>query len=285
MLERSRPISRRAFLATVGSAAAYVVAVTRPRLRASEQPRGAFRFLVVNDLHHASAECDPFFEELVTQMRGHGPVGFCLIVGDLADKGRPESLRAVRRTFGGLGAPIYPVPGNHDCDLEQNTRAYDEVFPDRLNYHFEQGGWQFIGLDSTDGNNWGQTQVQPATLAWLDETLPRLDRARPTVLFTHFPLAPVANALLTPTNAAEVVARFEGWNLRCAFTGHYHARTETPHGNGALITNACCARVRDNHDRTVPEGYLLCTAHADGALEREFVRFTRAEASVAATPA
>jgi hypothetical protein len=50
-----------------------------------------------------------------------------------------------------------------------------------------------------------------------------------------------------------------------------------------LLTNACCARVRDNHDRTVPEGYLLCTAHPDGMLEREFVRFAPAENSVAAS--
>jgi predicted phosphodiesterase len=282
MPARPHPVSRRAFLGTLGSALA--VAGLGGCKSAAARPPATFRFLVVNDLHHGSAECDPFFAQLIAQMRGHGPVEFCLVVGDLADKGRPESLRAIRDAFAKLNTPMYCVPGNHDCDVEQNTRLYSEVFPDRLNYHFAHEGWQFIALDSTHGNNWGDTQIQPATLAWLDQTLPRLQRTKPTVVFTHFPLAPVANARLTPTNAAEVVARFDGWNLRGALTGHYHARTETPHGasGGILLTNACCARMRDNHDRTIPEGYLVCTAHPDGAMEREFVRFTPAELSAAA---
>lgn len=281
MPERSPKFSRRAFLGTLGSTFAIASLGGCANQRVA-RPTAPFRFLVVNDLHHASPECDPFFAQLIAQMRGHGAVEFCLVVGDLADKGRPESLRAMRDAFAQLGAPIHPVPGNHDCDEEQNTRLYAEIFPGALNYHFAHAGWQFIGLDSTHGNNWGDSQIQPATLAWLDATLPQLDRTKPTVVFTHFPLAPVAFARLTPTNAAEVVARFADWNLRCAFTGHYHGCTETPspRGDGVVLTNACCARVRDNHDHTTAEGYLLCTAHPGGTLEREFVRFAPAEHSM-----
>jgi hypothetical protein len=237
----------------------------------------------VNDLHHASPECDPFFAQLVEQMRGHGEVAFCLVVGDLADKGQPESLRAVRDAFARLGAPMHCVPGNHDCDVEQNTRLFDAEFPEQRNQRLDHEGWQFLGLDTTDGNKWGDTTIQPSTFAWLDAALPHLDRAKPTVLFTHFPLVPGLHPRLplTPGNAGELIARFEGWNLRCAFTGHYHARTERAEGAATLLTNCCCARVRDNHDGSIPEGYLLCSAQPDGGLQREFIRFAPAELSAA----
>lgn len=275
-------ITRRTFLGSLGSAAALAGLGACAGLR-----RSPFRFLVVNDLHHASVDCDPFFARLVDDMRRHTDAQFCLIVGDLADQGRPESFRAIRDAFARLERPVYCVPGNHDCDQEKNTHLYAGIFPGQLNHRFDHAGWQFVGLDTTDGNNWGSTTIQPATFAWLDATLPQLDRQAPTVLFTHFPLVPGVHPTLplTPGNATDLVARFDGWNLRCAFTGHYHARTERSHGNATLLTNCCCARVRDNHDGTIPEGYLRCTAHPDGTIERELIRFAPAERSMPADPA
>lgn len=272
-----RPVSRRSFLR--GLAATLTVAGITRAARAATRTNPGFRFLVVNDLHHATPECDPFFAGLVEQMRGHGRVEFCLLVGDLTDQGQPRSFVAIREAFGKLGCPVYAVPGNHDCDVDQTTAIYLRHFPRRLNYEFSREGWQFIGLDSTDGNKWGGSSIQPKTFAWLDAALRRLDPARPTVLFTHFPLIADVNPKLTPVNAGELLDRFAHWNLRAAFSGHYHARTERAVRSAAVLTNACCSRVRGNHDGTIPEGYLLCTAHPDGALEREFVRFVPAERS------
>lgn len=263
--------SRRTVLRWVGSlGAAAFAAPSYATLRAQQ----AFRFIVVNDLHHATAECDPFFASLVSQMRSHGPLDFCVIGGDIADTGRPESFVAVRDAFAKLAVPIYTVPGNHDCDVEKTTRLYSEVFPDRLNYTFSHRGWQFIAFDSTEGNNYQKTRIGDATLAWLDRTLPTLDRARPTVVVTHFPLA--ADVNLAPLNTADVLTRLQGFNLRATFNGHFHARIERRVGDVPLITNACCSRMRDNHDNSLEEGYLLCSASADGRLSWEFVEFLAA---------
>src|SRR5688572_27220998 len=259
--QSARPLSRRSLLRLAPLSMAGWWASSAIRLEASQD---AFRFLVVNDLHHASAECDPFFRGLVTQMGTHGSVDFCLIVGDLADTGRPESFAAVRDIFGGLRVPLYTVPGNHDCDVEKNTNLYSQAFPGRLNYAFTHKDWQFVGLDSTEAEKWEKTRISDTTLTWLDTTLPTLDAARPTVLFTHFPVAAGVN--LAPINAADVLTRFSRFNLRAAFTGHYHARVERRQGDAALLTNVCCSRMRDNHDGTLEEGYLLCTGHANGRL-------------------
>ncbi len=291
MADLPASMNRRSFLAGVSAAGAFLV--TRrvdgaaPDASAGgpgggQVPRGAFRFLVVNDLHHAGPECDPFFEQLVGQMRSHQDVAFCLIGGDLSDKGRPESFAAIKRIFAGLGTPVHTVPGNHDNDEAGDTSLYTATFPDALNHAFEHRGWQFIGLDSTESYNWGDTHISPATLAFLDDCVPGLDRKAPTVVFTHFPLA--EDVRLAPVNARAVLDRLAPLNLRAAFCGHYHSRTIRRHGAALLVTNVCCARVRSNHDGTRPEGYLLCTAHADGRLVQEFVEFRPATENPAAPP-
>jgi len=274
------PRTRRAFLRQMTSLVAAGVGANALRAQSTTTADPSFRFIVINDLHHGSAACDPFFQQLITQLRGHESIEFCLIVGDLADTGRPESFATIRDFFAELPYPFHTVPGNHDCDIENTTRLYSEVFPHQLNYRFDHKGWQFVAFDSTDGNKWGGTTIQPHALAWLDATLPELDPSKPTVGFTHFPLSDAARQDLTPLNAPEVLARFDDLNLRCMFNGHFHARTEGHHGEAVVLTNACCSRMRDNHDGSLPEGYIICTAHADGTLDREFVEFAPAIHSV-----
>src|SRR5262249_28104066 len=140
---------------------------------------------------------------------------FCLIVGDLAEDGKAAELTPVRDAFKELGLPVYQVIGNHDYQPPNDRKAYEEIFPDRLNYRFEHRGWQFVGLDSSDGTNSIGVFVQPATLKWLDEHVPKLDAKKPTVIFTHFPFGP-----LTPSrimNADEVLGRFKELNLQAVF--------------------------------------------------------------------
>lgn len=270
------PTSRRSFLKIASlSLAGGAFIRCKPGGPASESPVSPFRFIVVNDLHHATEECTPFLDALVAHMRGQGPVDFCLIVGDLADTGLRESLVAVRDAFAKLGAPIHAVPGNHDCDLEENSRLFSEIFPGQLNQAFAHGGWQFIGLDSTDGKAWNDTRIGSEALGFLEGAAAAFDRAAPTVLFTHFPLAP--DVRMASLNSGEVFARLEGFNLRCTFSGHYHARTERNHGDTPVLTNTCCSRVRAPHDDTLAEGYLICTAHPDGRLVRDFIEYQPAE--------
>ncbi len=63
-----------------------------------------------------------------------------------------------------------------------------------------------------------QHAVSAETLAWLDSTLAEMDRLRPTVMLTHFPvaagIATPNGVVMTPLNAEEVLARFEPFNLR-----------------------------------------------------------------------
>lgn len=264
-------MNRRSALTRLGLGAALGLGLwpgcQSPKAKTGER---RFQFVVANDLHHADAGCDPWFAALVRQMRGHVDAEFALLCGDLADNAVPASLAAVRDHFRQLGRPFHAQIGNHDHSTPTDRRAYEQNFPDQINYAFEHRGWQFIGIDTTQGVDWEKTRVQPATFAWLDRELPRLDPGRPTVVFTHFPLG--HGVRMAPLNAHDVLGRFVKFNLRGVFSGHYHAYTICHHREAEVLTNRCCARVRGNHDDSKEKGYWLVTAGAEG-LSREFVPF------------
>lgn len=291
----ANPINRREALRQMSAGTLLALGLWPGALRAEGQGNsGAFRFIVVNDTHCLSLECEAYLAGVVAQMNTE-QADFCLHAGDLTDKGDRRCMEAVKRVFTGLNGPVYPVIGNHDYITPTDRGPYTDVYPKRLNYFFEHGGWQFVALDSTEGQLYEKTAIQPEALRWVDDTLPRLDKKKPTVLFTHFPLgagtkpqsagapesilrvvqdlsAAVVTVKYRPTNADDLLDRFRDFNLRAAFSGHYHAFTECRRGETVLTTNRCCALKRDNHDGSKEKGYFVCTAR-EGRVERRFVEY------------
>lgn len=228
----------------------------------------SFRFLVVNDTHYMSDDCGDWLQKVVVQMKTHANTDFCLLVGDLVEVGHRSHLGAVADIFDSLGMPLYTQIGNHDYLTDQDRSGYEAVFPKSLNYWFDHRGWQIVGFDSTQGTSYEGTSIQPGTLAWLRTTLPRLDPARPTMIFTHFPLG--AGVKYRPKNSDEALDLFREHNLRAVFNGHFHGTTEREWNSASIVTNKCCALKRNNHDGTSEKGYFLCTVQ-EGTLSKEFV--------------
>jgi hypothetical protein len=268
---RRQPKWTRRQLLRLGAGALLAAGSWPGALRAEEDGHpGDFHFAALNDVHYRDRRCGVWLEGVVRQLKAHREgIAFCLVVGDLAEDGLAEQLSPVRDHFKDLGVPTYAVIGNHDYRTQEDRKAYEELFPDRLNYHFEHGGWQFIGLDTTDGRRARGVAAPAATLRWLDAALPRLDRRKPTVVFTHLPLGPWVIYRLT--DADDVLARFKEFNLQAVFNGHFHALTERRVGRTLLTTNRCCSFSRENHVGPKEKGYFLCHAR-DGKVERTFVQ-------------
>ena len=269
-LAMSSPLSRRQFL-RLGAGALLAAGLWPGCARFSNNGRGgAFRFAVLNDCHFYTPRCPAWFERVRASLRSHSPrPEFCLVVGDLVEHGTREEFGPMREILQSFGIPFHAVIGNHDYASDTDRSAWDEVFPRTLNYAFEHRGWQFIGLDSTQGRQYQGTKVQPATLSWLDAQLPKLQPSSPTILFSHFPFG--SQVTYRPTNADAVLERFRAFNLLAVFDGHFHGFTEKQLGHTVLLTNRCCSISTGNHDGTTEKGYFLCDAK-DGQTTRQFVQ-------------
>lgn len=229
-----------------------------------------FCFIAVNDFHYIDGECGKWLETaVVPRMKQCSPTPeLCLVSGDFTDDGTPEQLTAVREVFKGLDMPVYGVIGNHDWRTQTDRQPYEETFPGRVNYAFEHRGWQFLGLDTTEGLKATKTNIPESTLQWLDQQLPKLDKQRPIILMSHFPLGPgVRNR---PVNADALLDRFKELPLRAAFCGHWHGATERELRDAVLTTGKCCSLKKANHDRTKEKGFLFCQIKA-GQISRTFV--------------
>ena len=265
----TRGINRRSFLSlTAGTLLAG--AAWPGRLRAADNGKGsAFSFVALNDVHFSTPKCPGWMERVTASIKTLTPAPeLCLMIGDLADGGIPSELGPMRDALRSLGMPFHTVIGNHDYVTDTDRAAYEELFPGTLNYHFEHRGWQFVALDTTFGTKFDKTNVQPATFGWLDQKLPTLKPALPTVLFTHFPLG--AGVPMRPLNADAVLDRFKDFNLAAVLNGHHHGFTERTRGATVINTNRCCSISKANHDGSKEKGYFLCRV-ADGKFDRKFV--------------
>jgi len=225
------------------------------------QPRD-FHFIVVNDIHYFDNRCGDWLQGALLKMKSHPEKpDFCAIVGDLAELGSPSQFAAVRDLFSTLHIPVFCVPGNHDYATYTDRSAYEQFYPKSINYRFEHKGWQFVALDTTQGQTAFQSRIQAPTLNWIDTTLPDLDKTKP--------LGP--NVMVRPVNADTVLDCFLHFNLQAVLSGHWHGFTERHVREATLTTNKCCSFHRSNHDGTKEKGYFLCAAK-DGTVSRTFVQ-------------
>lgn len=236
-------------------------------LRASE-PGSNFSFIVANDLHSFDEKCLPWFEQTVKRMNGHSEKPeFLAMCGDLAEDGTAKQLDQIKRVFAQVKLPLFAMPGNHDYLKSGERTHYDDLFPKQLNQAFTMHGWQFLTLDTTEKTKYENTVISAETIKWVDGELPKLEKKKPLVIMTHFPLG--EGVKMRPKNADELLKRFLEYNLRGVFSGHYHALTEKTVGDATLVTNRCCAFSRNNHDGTKEKGYFLVRVK-DGELIRDF---------------
>lgn len=239
-------------------------------LAAGDPSSGTFNFAAVNDLHYFNDKCGPWFTRMVQTMKAQaGGIDLVLISGDLVEDGTREQQGAIKDILDTLKVPYYVVVGNHDYQSQNNRQAYEQLHPDRLNYTFEHQGWQFVGLDTSEGQKGQGVSAPKETFTWLDTELPKLDQKKPTIILTHFPLSFGVPIMLK--NGKAVLERFIHHNLQAVYSGHFHGFTELKSGQTVLTTNKCCSFHRENHDKTPQKGFFACSVK-EGQVKRRFVQ-------------
>jgi 3',5'-cyclic AMP phosphodiesterase CpdA len=156
----------------------------------------------------------------------HSDAEFCVLTGDLVDKGDDEGYRELRRILSKLKVPFHPMIGNHDC-RETFLFSFPEVEAD------ESGFVQYV-VPTAVGDFFLLDSVEPGTdighlcgrrLAWLEDRLKEAsDRA--VYLFMHHPPFDIGLKgldrirLREPDRLASLIGRFP--NVRHLFFGHVH---------------------------------------------------------------
>jgi len=235
--------------------------ISIPKLLQTTPLRSAepvFVFGVLNDLHLMTPDCAKFLKAVLTHLKAQG-ADFCLVAGDLTEKGDLENMEAVKDTSLNVGLTCYPVPGNHDYSTSSDKSNYEKTFPDRLNYTFSYKGWQFVGLDSTEGQKYQNTTISQETIQWLTKQINQLSSTAPTVVFTHFPLIPFVP--FSPNNSETVLKLLKTLNVKAIFCGHYHGYVRVGLNSTEICINYCCSLKRNNHDGTSVKGYYLCKVY------------------------
>jgi 3',5'-cyclic AMP phosphodiesterase CpdA len=250
---------RRAWLAL-----ALATGLTGLLVRAADQPQVAaagFWFAEASDIHITDTKSVEIVNDAVDQINGDGRVAFSLWLGDLTRQADADEMTLARLALQRLRKPWYTVRGNHD----QTGDAYTKEFG-ALCRSFDHGGWRFLLLDSNPGDN---TPLSAEVVAWLRDQLAQTDRAMPLVLCSHHPLMPHTKAYHL-AGADEVLAMFQGYNLKAALSGHYHGNQEEVVDGVLFTTTACLSTTRTNFDGTTIRGYRLF--HCDeGQITCEFV--------------
>ena len=286
--------------------AGIIASIAAPGQICCKEREDSFRFVFMTDIHvmpeRRGAEG---FAAAIDKVNELAP-DFVITGGDLiydalgVSYERADSLyRIYSDLCEGFGMPVYNTIGNHEIFGLYKGSGVDpshpefgrKMFEKRLgggstSSSFDFGGWHFILLDTigfTDARRYFG-HVRRETLEWLARDLENIAPDAPIVLCVHIPLVspflqtvygsaePISPAEMV-TNAPEVLAMFEGRDLRLVLQGHLHIVDQaqikgTKYVTGGAVSGAWW----EGPHRGFPEGFVVVDVR-DGKLDYRYETF------------
>jgi len=217
---------------------------------------GKLTFAVIGDIHVLDARSTSIVNKAMASINGNTNVRFTVMCGDIATDGNWSEFKLAKSSLDRLSRPYFAVPGNHDvCMKAKDIYANYRKHFDDADWHAENEGWLFMGIDSTNEAK-SDVTIRPDQIEWIQNQLKKTNAKRPIALFCHHPFNPNSKAYRVQ-NADEVLGLFSGHNLKLVAAGHFHGNQEETREGVLFTTTACCSSTRDNHDGTTSKGYRL----------------------------
>lgn len=207
----------------------------------------------------------------------HATADAYLATGDLAHEGEAGAYALLRECLGGIGAPVYCIPGNHD---DPRTMAASLAGG---NVHMREavdlGGWRVVLLNThLPGSPAGC--VGRARLAALEAALTQRPVAHVLIAMHHPPL-PIGSPLMDGMmleDAAEffdLIDRFRC--VRAVICGHVHQQFETTRNDvHVLAAPSTCVQFKPGMARyeqdTLSAGYRWLDLLPSGGVRTGIVR-------------
>ncbi|MGM0528862.1 MAG: metallophosphoesterase family protein [Bacteroidota bacterium] len=265
----------------------------------------AFSFAFLTDIHvQPEKNADKGFKQAIDTVNRMNP-DFVITGGDqIMDalgqtESRADSLYDLYNELSSqIKMPVYNTMGNHEVfgiyeqsGVDPSHPLYGEkMYEERIGekyYAFNHKGWRFYILDSVDEKEDGSGyygHVDSLQMSWLTEDLAKVDAETPIAVSVHIPFITVQTQLvygptiannegLVITNAREVLALFDDYNLKLVLQGHLHFLEDIYVSGTHFITGGAVSASWWNGPRgDLEEGFLV--VHVDGeTFDWEYVDF------------
>lgn len=158
-----------------------------------------------------------------------------LLTGDASDKGTKASYDHLRELLEPLRAPLFIIPGNHDCRKELMDAFSDYAYMPKegfIQYAIQDYPVSLIGLDThMIGKDFGN--ICEDRFSWLKRTMNGSNK--PALIFMHHPPTKIGHKVFdsiycsTPQDFEEFIRSQN--QLLGIVTGHYHHFCLTSYGN------------------------------------------------------
>ncbi|WJW75173.1 3',5'-cyclic-AMP phosphodiesterase [Thiohalobacter sp. IOR34] len=224
---------------------------------------------------------------LVRQRHEH--LDAVLASGDLVHDGSEAGYRRLHALFGGLRAPVYCVPGNHD-ETGAMRRSLDGR---RLQWvrQADLGPWRIVFLDSSLPDSEGG-HLDEAEFAALEASLAGAGARHVLVCLHHPPLRVGSHWLDTMVidNGDHLLERLAAEpRVRGLVCGHIHQNLDLSLGQLRLLgsPSTCIQFLPDSETFTleaIPPGYRWLRLLADGRIETGIERIADLPAGLELTP-
>ena len=187
----------------------YVLRVAPP----DADDTGRWHFAVFADVQDHIDEV----QDIYGRMKLDDELRFCLISGDLTERGSPGELERFQEEMKTLGFPCYATLGNHE--LGTSEHAFRDFFG-RGNFSFEFRGVRFTLLDSASAT------VAPAVYGWLDQWLDAGSDKLHAVMMHIPPLDPAGHrngAFASRAEANKLLHLMADHGVDLGVYGHVHS--------------------------------------------------------------
>ena len=180
------------------------------KIEALKRPAGEpFRFVVMGDTRSNPR----VFGTFLTMVAGFPKFDFSMNTGDIVPGGQPQEFAFFFTQIKDVTYPFLIVEGNHELG-RSGGRLYEELFGP-TDYHFDHGGFRFVGLNNARG------VVTPQQLAWLDQVLTTNLRK---IVFFHAPPGVIKKWAFHAFSAGaeELADLLAEKKVERAYVGHIH---------------------------------------------------------------
>lgn len=192
------------------------------------------KFVHVTDLHlvdpfedlwglNPYKRLDACLTDIATQ---HGDAEFCVISGDLTDRGELDAYKALRKRLDTFPMPTFLMVGNHD-----DRATFIKAFPDArlddggfVQFEHRSGGVVFLFLDTLKGEGSAGAYCE-MRCAWLRDRIAAAGDT-PVCIFMHHPPFDIEIPYMDRIKLEDVPAFEQALgakdNIRHIFFGHVH---------------------------------------------------------------